>query len=107
MDAGFASVGDSTVQAATPTTGQTVVMTADARDRTLYLTPAGTLATLTVTLPADATSRVMQIARIATSQIITALTINGATTILATVTTLAIGSVTFQKVAASTWIRVA
>lgn len=81
-------------------------MTADDKDRTLSLTPAGTLVALTVTLPANATSRIMQRVCISTSQIITSLTINGANSILATVTTLAIGSVTFQKVADNTWIRV-
>lgn len=100
-------LGEPAIQTASPTAGQTVVMTADSKDRTLYLTPAGTLATLTTTLPANATSRVGQIARIGTSQAITLLTIDGAATILNTVTSLAIGAVTFQKVAANTWIRVA
>lgn len=88
----------------TPTTGQTVVMAADNYDRLLWLTPAGTLDTLTVTLPADATSRVGQQVMVGASQVITALTVNGATTIHNPPTSLALGGlVLLVKVASSTW----
>lgn len=91
----------------TPTAGQTVTMTADAVNETAYLTPAGTLATLTVTLPANATSRIGQFARILTTQTLTVLTVNGATTIVNNPTTLVAGtSVSFQKLANDTWGRV-
>ncbi len=104
---GGSPLGAPAVQAASPTAGQTVVMTDSAVDGTLYLTPAGTLATLTVTLPTEVNSRIGQIRRIGTSQALTLLTIGGATTILGNVTTLALGaSASFQKVAANTWIRV-
>lgn len=95
------------IQNATPTAGQTVTMTNNAVDSTLNLTPAGTLATLTITLPTNAASRIGQIERITTSQAITTLTINGATTIRGNVTTLAAnGFVAFQKIANDTWARI-
>lgn len=95
------------VQTATPTTGQTVVMTDSSQSGTLYLTPAGTLAALTVTLLSNANSVIGQIRRIGTNNIITTLTINGAASILGTVTTIALGvSASFQKVASDTWIKI-
>jgi len=95
-------------QNVSPLTGATVVMTDTGDDALLNLTPAGTLAALTITLPTEANSRVGQIVRIHTSQTITALTINGATTIRNTVATL-LGQddVSFQKTAANTWSRLA
>lgn len=94
------------VTVATPTTGQTVAVTNDSRDRTLWLSPAGTLAALTITFPSDANSRLGQIVRLGSSQVITALTLNGAT-ILNTAATLASAGdmYSFQKVAANTWAR--
>lgn len=94
------------VQNAAPTAGQTVVMTDDANDGTLVLTPAGVLATLTVTLPSEANSRIGQIRRLASRQAITALTLNGATTILNGATALLLNDCfSYQKVAANTWVR--
>lgn len=96
-----------TVQTVTPTTGQTVSMTDNAVDNTLYLTPAGTLAALTVNLPSNANSRIGQVERIFTTQQITALTVANATTILGNPTTLNVNeSVSFQKMAANTWAAV-
>ena len=63
-------------QFAAPTTGQTVTVTTG--DTWLLITPAGTLATLTVTLPTDRTDG--QIVRVISSQILTALTVGGAGT---------------------------
>lgn len=63
-------------QFAAPTTGQTVTITTG--DTWLLLTPAGTLATLTVTLPTDRTDG--EIVRVTSSQILTALTVDGAGT---------------------------
>lgn len=95
------------IQNATPLTGATVVMADNDNDGTLVVTPAGTIAALTVTLPTEAASRIGQIERIVTSHIITSLTVNGATTIGGNVTTLAANAfVTFQKVAANTWRRI-
>lgn len=91
----------------TPTTGATVIFTDDSRDRILWLTPAGTLATLTVTLPTNANSRIGQVVRVGATQIITLLTINGATNILRNVTAMAVNDVfSFIKVANDTWARV-
>lgn len=105
LGSGGPSASAMVIQTATPAAGQTVAMTADSNDRTLYLTPAGTLATLTVTMPADATSRLGQIARVASTQGVTLFTINGGT-ILNLVSSLNAGDcVTYQKVAANTWIR--
>lgn len=94
------------IQTASPTTGQTVVFTADDKDRTLWLTPAGALAALTITFPTDGASRLGQIVRLGSSQVITALTLGGAT-ILNTAATLASAGdmYSFQKVAANTWAR--
>jgi len=98
------------VQAATPVTGATVVMTDNATGGLLYLTPAGTLATLTINLPSNAKSRIGQIERVFTTQAITALTLGqvggGATIVNAPTTLAANGAALFQKVAANTWLRV-
>lgn len=72
------------VQYATPTTGQTV--TGDG-SQIIIINPAGTLAALTVVLPASPTDG--QQCVLATSQILTSLTITG--TIVGTLTTLALG----------------
>lgn len=61
-----------------PTTGQTVSTGTAKLDETLYITPAGTLLALTITLPTAANSRVGQIVRGFISQIITGLTVNEA-----------------------------
>lgn len=96
----------SIVQTATPIAGQTMLMTDDANDGTLWLTPAGTLATLTVTLPSEANSRIGQVRRVGSSRAVTLLTFNGATTILNAIAALALNDcVEFHKVAANTWAR--
>jgi len=71
---------------ATPTTGQTINMAAN--KRYMYLVPAGTLATLTVNLPASPIDG--QISGILTTQTITAITIGaqGGGSVTTTVTTL-------------------
>lgn len=63
-------------QFAAPTTGQTVTVTTG--DTWLLITPAGTLAMLTITLPTDRTDG--EIVRVTSSQILTALTVGGAGT---------------------------
>lgn len=95
-----------TLQAVTPNAGDTVLMTDNSTTGLLMLTPAGTLATLTVTLPSDANSIVNQERTICSSKIVTILTFNGATTIYGTITALAVGDcITFKKVATNTWAR--
>lgn len=93
------------VQTATPTTGQTVQVTDDGLDTTLRLTPAGGLATLTVTLPTNANSRIGQIVRVTSSQAVAALTVNGATVLNAVAALVANECFGFQKLAANTWVR--
>lgn len=95
-------------QTASPTTGQTVVMNDNSIDGLLYLTPAGTLATLTVTLPTNANSRLGQTRRLSTTQDLTALTVNvaGGTVVNSPTTLLANSTVAFQKVATNTWMRI-
>lgn len=73
------------VQYAAPTTGQTV--TALASTDVLQIDPAGTLATLTVVLPASPVDG--QDFTVCTSQIITTLTVTGS--IVGTLTTMALG----------------
>jgi hypothetical protein len=73
-------------QFAAPTTGQTVTVATG--DTWLVVTPAGTIAALTITLPSDRTDGETVIVN--TSQTITALTVGGAgTTVNAAPTTLA------------------
>lgn len=104
--------GINIVSASTPVAAGTVTANANSQDETLYLTPAGTLATLTIKVPADGSSRLGQIERIwCHGHAVTALTMSGtgsptflgtALTALATDTPYA-----FQKVAANTWARLA
>jgi hypothetical protein len=79
----LAPVVVSATQRASPTAGQTVTVSAN-KDR-LILTPAGTLATLTILLPAAATLSDGAFFEVQTSQVITSLTwtCSGAAFILA------------------------
>lgn len=90
------------VQSASPTSGATVVMQGGTTDSTLNLTPAGMLASLTVTMPSS--PQLGDKARIVTSNPITTLVINGATTILGNPGTLLNGeSITLEYTATNTW----
>ena len=92
---------------APPASGATVQVTNTAMQGLTVINPAGALATLSVSLPADGQSTIMQIERIAFLKSVAALTINGATTILGAPLAAAIGdNIGFQKVAANTWTRV-
>lgn len=88
-------------QYAQPTTGQTV--TANPGVAALFIDPAGTLATLTVVLPASPVEG--QGFEMGSSQILTALTITG--TIVGTLTTLALGGFARFRYSAtaSKWFR--
>lgn len=102
---------EATVVAATPTTGFTITATAKL-DQSHYLTPAGTLATGTFTLPTAANSRAGQIVRLWSTQIVTALTVNvsGGGSILGTALTAAAANTPYAYQCVSTtgtgtWIR--
>jgi len=85
-----------------PTTGATIVMQGSTTDSTINLTPAGTLLNLTITLPSS--PQLGDKARIVTSNPITNLAINGATSILGNPGTLLTGgSLTFGYEANNTW----
>lgn len=103
------SLATNAVQTASPATGATVNMsTLGAADASLFLTPAGTIATLTVNLPADGDSSIGQIRRVLSTQTITTLTVTNTTIIHGWThgTLLATNGVTFQKVAANTWFKI-
>lgn len=102
------TAADYFIQNAAPATGQIVVMEDSAKNGTLYMMPALLLAALTVTLPSEANSVIGQVRRIATTKAITVLTVNGATTILGNVGSMALGDcISFHKIAANTWARMA
>lgn len=83
LGGGFPVLNVKSVQYAAPTAGQTV--TCDGSS-VVFIDPAGTLATLTVALPAAPVNG--QEVNLCASQIITALTVTG--TIIGTLTTLAV-----------------
>ena len=92
------------VQYVAPTTGSTVNV-ATTGNIVLFINPAGSLLALTVTLPATPTNgdRVS----IASSQVVTTLTMNGGT-IIGALTTLAVASFAAYSYSsdASSWFRV-
>lgn len=94
------------VTSATPTTGQTVTMGDDARDQVANITPAGTLAALTVAFPSNANSINGQVVTLFITQIITAFTLSssGATFINGASAWVANDCWTFVKLG-TTWIR--
>ncbi len=102
--------GGPAVQSLIPLTGATINMADNAQDGILQLSPAGTLAALTINLPSDAASQLGQRRTIMSTQIITALTLNqigGSAVFLGAALTAmtANQSVTFTKTAANTWTR--
>jgi hypothetical protein len=96
------------VTTSSPTTGGTVSFGTAKADELLNLTPAGTLAALTVAFPTNANSRIGQRLSVVSSHIITALTLSasGLTVNGLTPSSLAVNQViSYVKVAASTWQR--
>lgn len=98
------------VTAVVPLTGATLAFNLLSQDQTIFASPAGTLAALTVDLPPDAQSRLGQICRLVSTQTTTSLTITGAgpsPTIIGTNPTAGVAntSYAFQKVGANTWLR--
>lgn len=63
------------VTAVTPLTGATITTAADANE-TIVITPAGTIAALTIVLPRSSDSQLGQIKRFNSTQIVTALTVS-------------------------------
>jgi len=93
---------------APPVSGGTVNIVNTGISGLTVINPAGTLATLTVSLPSDANSKLGQIERICFLRAITLLTINGASSILGAPAAAALGdNIGFQKVAANQWVRLA
>lgn len=92
------------VQYTAPTTGSTVIVNANGHVK-LLLNPAGTLATLTVTLPGSPSDGDM--IQMGCSQIVTSLTMNGGT-IIGGLTTLAVGGAGtwIYSATGSNWIKV-
>lgn len=91
-----------------PLTGASYNFNTDGKDETLYVNPAGTIAAMTVVFPADESSRVGQILRVFSTQIVTALTVTSTSlTIKGTaVTALAVNTpVSYEKVDAAVWVR--
>lgn len=93
-------------QTATPTNGQNVVMNDNALDGLLHLTPAGTLATLTITVPSNANSRNGQERIISTTQDLTAITFSGGTLLNPPAGMLGNSGITIVRVANNTWMRI-
>lgn len=99
------------IVAASPTTGFTINV-GRYSDQTHYLTPAGTLATGTFNLPTAANSRVGQMVRLWSTQIVTALTtaVSGGGTIQGTALTAAAANTPYawqcvSTAGTGTWIR--
>lgn len=84
------NVVEAASQYSAPLTGTSVAVNDNSADTHLILTPAGTLATLTITLPAVANLRDKQTLLVNSTQIVTALTVaaNGATAVLGAPTAL-------------------
>lgn len=96
--------GAANPQKVTPTTGQTVSMTAGTGDAVLYLTPASSLLSLTVTLPDVPIGNTVYIT---STQNIVSLNVNGGTVLNGLSSLSANGTVAFLKVDANTYSRVA
>lgn len=97
-----------TIQAASPLTATTVTFGTQVTDIDLFLTPAGTIATLTVAFPADADSYIGQDLWVFSTQIVTALTVSvaGGTIYGTAATALAAGgAIGYRKLAANVWFR--
>lgn len=94
-------------QNSTPADGATVSLTSDDKDRTLNLTPAGALTSLTINFPADVSSRIGQSVCITTTQPVTTVTLGAGPTVTGFVGSLSANDFhCYQKRAANTWIRV-
>jgi hypothetical protein len=100
------------VTAVSPLTGAAITCTPDL-DQTYVITPAGTIAALTINLPSSGNSKIGQIKRFNSTQIVTALTVavSGSGTVSGAALTAAAVNVpyAFQCVSvtgAGTWMRI-
>lgn len=92
----------------TPVTTNSISFNTNGDDETLCITPAGTIAALTVVFPPDANSVIGQKLEIFPTQVVTTLTVTstGLTLKGTAVTALAVNTpLAWRKVAASTWAR--
>lgn len=98
------------VQTAVPLTGDTVTTPSNGADGHLHVNPAGTIAALTVNLPAELDGRIGQERSVSSTQTVTALTLaqaGGGLVGLGLPTTVGAASgFTLRKVAANTWAKV-
>lgn len=103
-------LGDPTeiVSPVTPVTTNAVSYRSRGEHETIYATPAGTIAAMTLNFPPVDGSRLGQVIRIVSHQIVTTLTVaaNGNTILGSALTALAVDTpVAWLKIAASTWVR--
>lgn len=94
--------------ASTPVTGATIAFNDTDRSQVMYITPAGTLATLTITFPSATQSRVGQTLTVVCTQIVTALTLSssGGTFLNALTAFVANGAAQYRKVSSTVWAKV-
>jgi hypothetical protein len=92
-------------QSVSPLTGDTVTMVDDDKDRTLILSPAGTIASLTVVFPSDANSRIGQFVCITGNNTVTTMTLTGATFQGAINSMSPAGFHTYMKIGPGLWRR--
>lgn len=90
----------------TPTTGQTVAFRNTNDNGTLVIAPAGTIAALTISLPANATSDIGQEIFAAFEQTVTTVTITNGTLMGSPGTASAGEGWLMKKTRASTWTKV-
>lgn len=107
-NSGYSEVRTIQYTAYSPVTTASLTFNTLGNDEELYLTPAGTIAALTITFPTDAQSRIGQQIGFVSTQIVTALTLTlpGSVAINGVApTSLAVNArYTFTKVAANTWL---
>jgi hypothetical protein len=110
MQEGITAADDKITQYAAPLTGTTVQVTDDSDSIWLILTPAGTLAALTIKVPTLANSVDKQEILVNCTQIITSLTVDdNDTTVVGAPTTLAAANAFFRlrfDEVLSTWYRI-
>lgn len=104
-------LGDPTeiVTSLIPVTTQIVGFRNRGEHEHIYVVPAATIAAMTIVFPPADQSRLFQVIRLTSHQIVTALTVsaNGNTILGTAVTALAADTpVQWQKIAASTWVRI-